>query len=292
MLSYDVFLEDASIVVTLLLLEAVLSFDNAAVLAAMVRKLPQKDRRKALLYGLGGAYILRFAAILLASFLIANPFLKIVGGGYLIFIGVRHIYGLIRHKNHAHKEHELRTNGFLVRMGVPALLVVIVQIELIDLAFAIDQVIVAVAFTPKIWLIVIASFVGILFLRIAAAGIARVMDWLPILEHMAYIAVTYVGIKLVLLYPFPFLNDGHGIHIPTPISVAVTLLLFLVPVTIKLIFRRPSSIPQGTHVAASNSTPPAKLANPEKLETANREVKTGSPDASSELNRRKSGGKR
>ena len=61
--------QDATIVLTLLLLEAVLSFDNAAILAAMVRKLPVKDRKKALLYGLVGAYTLRFAAILLASFL-------------------------------------------------------------------------------------------------------------------------------------------------------------------------------------------------------------------------------
>src|SRR5687767_3135796 len=206
----EAFVEDASIVLTLLLLEAVLSFDNAAVLAAMVRKLPVRDRRKALLYGLVGAYGLRFAAILLASFLIANPILKVIGGGYLVFTGVKHFVTIARHKASGHTAPELHTR-LLVRMGVPALVAVIVQIELIDLAFAIDQVIVAVAFTPKIWLIVIASFIGILFLRVAAAYIARVMDWLPTLEHLAYVAVTYVGVKLMLLYPVPFINDGHGV---------------------------------------------------------------------------------
>src|SRR5688572_8509785 len=221
----------------------------------MVRKLPLQDRKKALLYGLVGAYALRFTAILLASFLIDNPILKVIGGGYLVFIGLKHFYGMVRHKPHEHKEHDLKT-GLLTRLGIPALVAVIIQIELVDLAFAIDQVIVAVAFTDKVYLIVIASFVGILFLRLAAAMIARVMDWLPLLEHMAYVAVTYVGVKLVLEYEVSFINDGHGFHLPTEISVTVTVALFLVPILIKLIFGWPKSIPAGMHVAATKAEPP------------------------------------
>lgn len=282
----DVFLEDASIVLALLLLEAVLSFDNAAILAAMVRKLPMKDRKKALLYGLVGAYALRFTAILLASFLIANPFLKVLGGGYLLFIGLKHFYGMVRHKPHEHKEHELKT-GFLTRMGIPALVAVIIQIELVDLAFAIDQVIVAVAFTPKIWLIVAASFIGILFLRLAAAMIARVMDWLPLLEHMAYVAVTYVGVKLILLHPWWVADGacrvafipvevvaGHGeCHIPTAISISVTLALFVLPVLVKLVFGVPRSIAAGTHVAAANAEPPKHPPEAHRLQQAHADVK-------------------
>lgn len=268
----EAFAQDASIVFTLLLLEAVLSFDNAAVLAAMVRKLPVRDRRKALLYGLVGAYGLRFTAILLASFLIANPILKVIGGGYLIFTGAKHFVTIARHKASGHTVPDMNT-GLLVRMGVPALVAVIIQIELIDLAFAIDQVIVAVAFTPKIWLIVTASFIGILFLRLAAAFIARVMDWLPLLEHMAYVAVTYVGVKLILLYPIPFLNDGHGVHIPTVVSVSITLTLFVLPVLIKLVFGVPRSVPPGSHVAATTPEPPKPKPEPHFLMAANSDVK-------------------
>lgn len=256
MVSTDVLLEDATIVVTLLLLEAVLSFDNAAILAAMVRKLPIKDRKKALLYGLVGAYGLRIGAILLASFLIENPILKVIGGGYLIFIGVRHFLALARHKQHGHKEHEVKTGGLWAKMGIPALVAVIIQIELMDLAFAIDQVIVAVAFTDKIYLIIIASVIGILFLRLAAAFMARVMDWLPLLEHMAFVAVTYVGVKLILLYPVSFINHGHGVHVPTPISISITLTLFVLPVLIKLVFKVPHSKP-GSHDAATSTEKPA-----------------------------------
>lgn len=248
--------QDLSIVLTLLLLEAVLSFDNAAILAAMVRKLPVADRRKALLYGLVGAYALRTAAILLASFLIRTPILKVVGGAYLLFLALRHFWNLVQHKRDAHKAREVKP-GLLSRWGVPALVAVIVQIELVDLAFAVDQVVVAVAFTDQIVLIVIASMLGILFLRLAAAVIARVMDWLPTLEHMAYVAVGYVGLKLMLLHPFfspggecsiPFipthLSAGSMVcEIPTPISVAITLTLFGVPILAKVLFGVPRSVP-------------------------------------------------
>jgi YkoY family integral membrane protein len=269
--------DDAAIVVTLLMLEAVLSFDNAAVLAAMVRKLPIQDRRKALLYGLVGAYILRIAAILGAAFLIRTPELKIIGGVYLLFLGVKHFINVARHAEHHHKPHHL-SGGFLLRLGMPALVAVIIQIELIDLAFAIDQVVVAVAFTDKIELIIIASMVGILFLRLAAVIIARTMDWLPLLEHMAYVAVAYVGVKLMLLYPFPFIGDGHGVHIPTTTSVAITLSLFGIPILLKLLFNWPRSHP-GDHVAIAHPVTGGETqATVATLTEASRDVTTGPRD--------------
>ncbi len=265
------FAEDAAIVLTLLLLEAVLSFDNAAILAAMVRKLPVEDRRKALLYGLVGAYALRLGAIALAAWLIETPILKVVGGAYLLYLALRHFSLLLRHGSESHEMH-LNSN-WLVRFGVPPLVATIISIELVDLAFAIDQVIVAVAFTNKIWLIFTAAALGILFLRLAAAVLARVMDWLPLLEHMAYVAVGYVGVKLILLHPWfvrgaevvdgvvhggtcvvPFIPVQHevargsapGCEIPTAISLGITLSLFLLPVLVKLIFKWPPSHP-GEH---------------------------------------------
>lgn len=234
--------EAMGIVIALLLLEAVLSFDNAAILAAMVRKLPQQDRRKALLYGLVGAYVLRVAAILLAAVLIRNEWLKLVGGAYLAFLFIKHWVDLARHHVAGGSEHS--GPPFLVRLGVPMLLATIIQIELIDLAFAIDQVIVAVGFTDVIGLIIVAACVGILFLRLAAAFLAKVMDWLPILEHMAYVAVGFVGVKLILLHSW--FNHGHGYHIPDEVSLTFTFGLFLMPVLVKWIFKWPESAP-GSH---------------------------------------------
>ncbi len=243
--------EAFGIIAALLLLEAVLSFDNAAILAAMVRRLPYHQRKKALLYGLVGAYILRITAILLAAFLIKYQILKVLGGAYLIFLFLKHFNAFIRHKGDMQAAHEMGT-PILVRLGVPMLLATIIQIEFIDLAFAIDQVIVAVGFTDVIGLIIIASMVGILFLRLAAALMAQVMDWLPILEHMAFVAVGFVGVKLVLLHSFFTQFATHpdpahpGIHIPDAVSLTFTFGVFLMPVLAKLLFKWPASQP-GSH---------------------------------------------
>lgn len=250
MLDWATFGEYAGVVLALLLLEAVLSFDNAAILAAMVRKLPPRDRKKALFYGLFGAYGLRFAVVALAFWLIDNQWVKFVGGGYLIFLFTKHFIDVLRHKQREAEEEEKEPNPpLLTRLGVPMLVATIIQIELMDLAFALDQVLAAVAFVEgypdpdRIILIIIASGIGIAMLRIAATYIVRVMDWLPLLEHMAYIAVGYVGVKLILTY------DGfgdHGYHIPNAISIGVTLGLFAVPVLVKVIFGWPKSKP-GSH---------------------------------------------
>lgn len=253
------FAEYAGIVLALLLLEAVLSFDNAAILAAIVRRLPLKDRRKALTYGLVGAYALRFAAILAATILLENPWLKLAGGAYLLYLAARHFYDLVRRRIHQH--HMPKEDNWLTKLGVPFFWATIIQIELIDLAFAIDQVIVAVSFVDQphiprndgIILIVIASFTGILALRIAAVFMARIMDWLPLLEHMAYVAVGYVGLKLVIEYLANDLAGGH-VHIPNAFSLAVTFSLFVIPVIVKLVF----NIPASGHGRETEMQPPPK----------------------------------
>ena len=64
---------------TLIILEGLLSSDNALVLAVMVKHLPPKQRKKALFYGLLGAYTFRFVAIGLGVFLIKLWWIKIIG---------------------------------------------------------------------------------------------------------------------------------------------------------------------------------------------------------------------
>ena len=75
-----------SIVLSLILLESLLSIDNAAVLSIMVKPLPPEQRNKALHYGIWGAYLLRGVCLLFASFLIKVTFLKIIGSMYLCIL--------------------------------------------------------------------------------------------------------------------------------------------------------------------------------------------------------------
>lgn len=211
---------------TLILLEGILAFDNAAVMAAMVRKLPVEQRSKALYYGLLGAYVFRIAAILGATFLIRYPVLKLLGGLYLVYLAVKHLF-FNPHTEHA--EHTL-----LSRLGVSGFWGVVISIELADLAFAIDQVIVAVAFTDELVLIIAASLVAIVFLRLSAVYMSRLMGWFPRLEQLAYVAVGFVGAKLVLV------DVAHRLgytafEVPKVVSIGVTLSLLLVPVVGKIV---------------------------------------------------------
>ena len=217
---------DILVLLTLLLLEGILSFDNAAVLAAMVRRLPVHQRRKALLYGLAGAYTFRVAAILLVSFIIANPILKLVGGLYLIYLLISHLI---------HRQDEGHGSGLFGRMGLQGFWGVVILVELTDLAFALDQVLVAVALTEKLALIIVASLVAILFLRIAATYMVRLMDWFPALETLAYIAVGFVGLKLVVIDLAHRLGYAD-FDIPKEISVAVTFSLLILPVAVKWVY--------------------------------------------------------
>ena len=91
-------------------------------------------------------------------------------------------------------------------------------------------------------------------------------------------AVTYVGLKLVLEYEVSFINHGHGVHLPTEISVTVTVALFLVPILIKLIFGWPKSIPAGVHVAATSSVPPKPPVDTGMLSAAHKDVKEAPRD--------------
>ena len=76
----------AAIIGNLILIESLLSVDNAAVLATMVMDLPQKDRNRALKYGIIGAYVFRGICLLFAALLIKIWWLKPLGGVYLLFL--------------------------------------------------------------------------------------------------------------------------------------------------------------------------------------------------------------
>lgn len=221
---------DLGIFLTLILLEGVLSFDNAAVLAAMVRKLPEAQRRKALLYGLAGAYVFRILAILFVAFIIANPLLKVVGGGYLLYLAGKHLLTRRPHEDHVE-------GGLLAKVGIGGFWGVVIAVELADAAFALDQILVAVAMTDKLPLIIAASLVAILFLRLSATYMTRLMDWFPALEKLAYLAVGFVGAKLVLVEAAHYAGYP-GFEVPKAVSIAVTLSLLVVPVVAKAAWER------------------------------------------------------
>src|SRR5437762_13796637 len=76
----------------LVALEGLLSADNAMVLAILVLGLAKAQRRKALRYGILGAFAFRAAATLLAAYLIRLAWVKLVGAGYLLYLAYHHFF--------------------------------------------------------------------------------------------------------------------------------------------------------------------------------------------------------
>lgn len=232
MLDYQFETGDIAVFFTLILLEGVLAFDNAAILAAMTRRLPEDQRRKALLYGLAGAYVFRVGAIFAVAWLAENTIVKLLGGLYLVFLSVKHLLPGKTHKEESPK--------WAAALGITGFWAIVIQLEITDLVFAIDQVLVAVALTDKLVLIIAASLIAIVMLRFSALYIGRIMDWFPRLEMFAYLAVGLVGVKLVWNQAVTMASRGDWV-IPKAATIIVTLSLLLVPILVKLIVQRASS---------------------------------------------------
>lgn len=198
------------IVIQLIFLEGILSIDNAAILGAMVTTLPDHEsipwpkslhwlakildkvlggqRVAALRVGLLGAYVGRGAMLLAASFIIANPWLKLIGAIYLIRLAVD---DLSAHGYNSEDEE-------VKRIKVRSFWMTVLSVEMMDLAFSLDNVVAAVSLSDKLWVVVLGVFIGILVMRFAAGIFSYVVEREPILKTAAYILVFNIGVELLL----------------------------------------------------------------------------------------------
>jgi YkoY family integral membrane protein len=229
---------DLATIGLLVLLEGVLSIDNALVLGLLAKRVPKPLRKRALTYGLVGAFVFRFLAILMASLLLRMKWVKVIGGGYLIYIAVKHLFFESQEEIQetvtvdAEGELELRataTGAALspeqemveIRERVPMLLPeemnvkpgwdfwkAVIVIELTDIAFAVDSILAALAlvgstpiaqtFHPKLWVVVLGGIIGLLLMRVAAALFIKLLEKFPRFETAAYLLVTVIGFKLLV----------------------------------------------------------------------------------------------
>lgn len=170
------------IIISLIILESLLSVDNALVLAAMVSHLPENERKWALRAGMLGAYIMRGLSLAFVFFIIANPWIKLIGGAYLIYLMCSHL-GIEEGEEAAKKV----KSGF---WGT------VVAVELADLSFSIDNIAAAAAFTNKMWIIIVGVFIGIAAMRFVAGIFVKLIEKFPVLNTVAYLLVGWIGIGL------------------------------------------------------------------------------------------------
>ncbi|MCS7067562.1 MAG: hypothetical protein N2Z75_09740 [Meiothermus sp.] len=177
----------------LIVLEAVLSADNAMVLGVMVRQLPPPWRQRALFYGIAGAYILRGLALLFAVYLIQFWWIQALGALYLLYIAIRHFS-----KRGPKEEVRPHSGQTLTTVTPRQFWSIVAQIELADLAFAVDSVLVAVALSDKLWIIFTGVFIGILALRFVAVLFVGLLEKYPRFEAVAFAVVGFAGVKLAI----------------------------------------------------------------------------------------------
>jgi YkoY family integral membrane protein len=202
----------------LVVLEGLLSADNALVLAVLVLVLPEEERKKALRYGILGAFVLRIAATIFARALIELAWVKLVGALYLLYLPVKHFW------KHPHDQHEPHPRAGTI-LGLSLFWSTVVKVDLIDLVFAVDSILAAIGLSNKLWVVITGGLLGILAMRLVVGQLLAVVKRYPALIDGAYVIIAWVGFKLIVEY-------FHNIHvlpnpIPEEIAVGVVLILFL-----------------------------------------------------------------
>ena len=185
--SLAVSLKTPLVLVILIVLEAVLSADNAIALAAIAQGL--KDRKlqqKALNFGLVVAYGLRVTLILTATWVMKYWQFELIGALYLLWL----VFNYFRsNDNPEHKHHSLEFTSFW--QAIP-------MIAVTDLAFSLDSVTTAIAIVDDLWLILVGGAIGVLTLRFLAELFIRWLTEFTHLEDAGFLTVGLVGLRLLL----------------------------------------------------------------------------------------------
>lgn len=187
--------EALPVILSLVLIEGLLSVDNALAIAAMARHLDDKQRQLAMNIGYIGAYGFRVVALLVASWIIENHWIMLLGALYLVWLMCAHFVG--------QKEQE-EDEGEAVNVHHRTFGATIVMISLMDLSLSVDNVVAAIALSPdKLWPVYVGVTIGIVALRLIAGVAVKLIEKYPVLEHTAFILVGYVGLLLLAELQFP-----------------------------------------------------------------------------------------
>jgi YkoY family integral membrane protein len=267
----DLFILCTVAIITVVLLEGILSIDNAVVIAMIANKAKPEDKDKVVKYGIIGAYVLRGLSIFCIGWLMANPqwggVAKIAGGIWLIKMGI----GLYTPQPEDDAEVPHWIQWIIKVLALPLFLAVIIEVEIADFIFSIDNLFATVAMTEKIpgkiWgmplnttICIIGVFLGIATMRIITVYVMKLIEKYPALNKSAAIVIFLLGVKLMLsalftltdpstiaivnlpLYSNIFSTLGNLVqpykeafesHITDYVFSAITLGIFIYPIVLK-----------------------------------------------------------
>ena len=209
-MEFSLLMEYGWVLLVLIVLEGLLATDNALVLAIMVKHLPEEKRKKALFYGLLGAFVFRFGSLFVISFLVDIWQVQAIGALYLLFMCFNNLFKRFSKSKNGEDEHVAKPkkqSGFWMT---------VLKVEVADIAFAVDSILAAVALAvtlpiiPNVgeiggmhaghFVVIFAGgFIGLVIMRFAANLFVKLLAKKPGLETAAFLIVGWVGVKLAVL---------------------------------------------------------------------------------------------
>ena len=211
---------DLITIALLVLLEGLLSADNAMVLAVLVLGLPKHQQRQALRYGILGAFLFRIIATVFAAYMIQLRVVQLIGGLYLLWLPYNHFF------RGGDAQDRRQTTPATPWLGMSAFWATVVKVELTDIVFAIDSILVAVAMSPKLWVIITGGVLGIIAMRMVIGQLLAIVRKYPALVDGAFIIIAWVGVKLLVEYA----HSLGWIHVVIPkwISLGLIVVIFAI----------------------------------------------------------------
>lgn len=197
--------------ITLIVLEIILGIDNIIFISILADKLPEEQRRKLRLLGLGLAMIIRLILLALVSWIMrldntlfsimdidisGKDLILLLGGLFLIYKSTREIY----HKTEATKDKNLKNP---IQATFNQLLI---QVLLLDIIFSIDSIITAVGMVKELWIMYVAVVITVLIMMIAAKPISEFISKHPSFKILALCFLLMIGMALIA--------EGLDVHIP------------------------------------------------------------------------------
>ena len=193
----------------------ILSGDNAVVIALAARSLPPEQQRQAVLFGSGAAVVLRIVLTVVAVQLLALPYLQMVGGALLLWIGVQLL------SDHGGDEGEEKHYG--------SMMAAIRTILIADLVMSLDNVIaVAAAANGNMVLLVLGLAISIPMVIFGSTLMIRLMERFPIVVTFGAALIGWVGGETVVSDKVlvPLLENAHWLHQAGPaLGAALVLIL-------------------------------------------------------------------
>lgn len=198
-------------ILTLVVMEGLLSADNALVLAIMANKIKDPEKRKkALYYGMVGAVVFRIIFIFLGMWLIKAWFIKVLGAGYLGWLAYSHFANKSKEEDdeeaNVDKFEQTFLHRWLGKFGIRLsnFWSVVISIELMDLVFSADSILAALAISNNYWVLVLGGVLGIAMMRGVAGVFMKLIERVPEMEHTAFILIGLIALKM-------FLSTVHNI---------------------------------------------------------------------------------